>query len=1029
MKNGTFSPLLHRGLSLDTKQLIDEVIDQSKFNNRQNSDASFPTAPKLQFRDPVMSLPGLRNNVSFPDINFVKWRSHLDLEELGKLYMHYVSTRYLLSTRPWLQKDDISKFAVSLVDHLTALYNEQHCDVSFLTYIGQFALSELRAAEGFVLSVFEESPKAMAFAEPFPDHFNALSAHLPPKEEVMDYHLVWDPNAAKMPLEFPALRRPSENFHYLYMCDVGRSFPRITAIGPISRRLDVLEQFGKLSFEFHAAHSLLMAYKTSDHTFGEIASRIMGKFDSILRLSSFRKVLKGEDLVYCGSTTMFHRYLGLFDLCNSPGEVSSWLQILVKWQRKGDSDVSLEGLSRSGPDVKYLKHLPKVPKISLPSNMAATLAEIGDLGEEIRFDEVEGLGKDFLDMVFMKYLIREKPLQYATYDAHVEQLSSFVEDHFNDVKIDFDIVPREPSILTEDYNYLTFIGLYSLVDSVACEKFLMGAVEGCQNADFDHFKRYLRLKSYQQGTPYLGLNEDYIPQKPGLLNLPGLKDYSDTTRTLLMHNSSLFSTVKGSTNLLQDALHHWSKLGHRAYRFYTRQALLTKMSPSSAPYYRLIVGLLNSDLLARFVLDQTRVFDGLLASEQYERELVRWRHGSALVNTQMRQYFLALVINSTDEELKEWAAKFVLVFLSIVEHGSAAETSKIVGYFYKALKAYDFSLYSKYRKNWIEKLEVDNIAKRLTSLTPEAPETESLAENLGKYYIAYLAYKRSLGRRLHTFLDASEETVRLLQAVFETNAVRQNTQAKSAEQYFGTLYLQKGERAATTRLNLVLKVFPGDLGLREADIPIMNFELSAPQRRPSRFWKMGDLSLPELTKSTNLHKLLHVNYEISRSFLWSVKVQKKYVVGLSDYCTKFGTLGEHMYRVYVIEGIHRLKAAHGLQDLVAREMLRIFLDRQFETVVAERSNLLYGPVMDSGYGKLAKRYVRNSHWLLRFGSKSFRQYVGLLAHHDTALLQMWCRDTVEKVFLEIQGKSTHEQMQILQFLGDAVCDEMAAILR
>lgn len=1032
LKNAPLTPHLHRYLSLDTRQLIDDVLENSRFKPPRKAAFPIPAAPAMLFRDPVIDLPGLKPHVSFPNIMFEKGRKPTDLEELGKLHLHYVCTKYLLNTRPWLKTGLAANLARSLTAHLSELYLEQVRDGSFLAYMGQFTLSDANKAETFVLETLVESSKSMAFVETFAAHFNGITTHFPGKMETIDHHLVWNPHSTKFPFEFPPLKNPTENFHYAYLCDVTKSFPYADDISPVGDRLKDLGNFGKLSFELHSAYNLLKIKSQSDQTFSETVHRIISKFETIVRLSNLRRVLKKDDLFYCSSTTMFYRYLGLLDLSNSPDEVSSWFKVLVRWQGKDARDVHLEGINSGRPQTKPPKHLPPhFPKSNLPANVTETLYQIGDLGEEITFDEVEELGMDFLRTVFLKYFIREIPLLYESYDGHFELIRSSVEEHFNNCKLDNDIMPRSPEILKEDYRYLHFIGLYSLEDCNACETFLLKFIQGQKRTDFDHSKNYLKLMLYKEGNPYFGLNDAFIPREAGLLNLPNLKDYSETTRLLLLNNSYVLRTKDSNLNPLKDILYQWSKLGHHASRFYIRHALLSKMTPASAPYYRLMVGFLTSDLLARFMLDQARTFDGLITRKHYERELVKLRLGPALVSNEMKQYFLAMVFNLTDDELKAWADHFVLVFLTILDHGSATETSGIVSHFYGALKAYDFSLLTKYRNSWLEQIESGKVSVKLPSLRTETePKMDPLVENLGLSYIKHTAYQDSLSRGLHGFINGSEEVVRLIQAVFEADSVKIQSQGRTAEQYIGALFLQEGEEATKRSLDQLANdlQFEAGRGFDESRIPTMKFELLAPRKASLKFWKLDDISLPKLVTNTNLHKLLHVNYEISRSFLKSVRSLTRNVNELPDYCTKFGTIGENMYRVYIMEIMTKLGVSNHLDGLVVNEVIRIFMDRQFETVVAEKSNLLFSPIGLSEYSRMATQYVDNSHWLLKFGSKSFRQYVGLLSYHESPLLREWCQRVLEKVVFELQGKGVHEQMQFLQFLNDAVSEEMAAIL-
>lgn len=1036
----------NEGSSADQRKIVDLLMKSSKIEFSKHSQVEFDDFDRSFVANEAIGLPEIRiPSEPFPPVVFEEYDGP-DMENLGGLYLKYITVKYIFSTRPHLKFYDAFEHADVLVNHAAREFEYRHGS-SFFEYIGQFCLIDMAECNLFMKRFFVEDNKSSELIEPFYSYFMKISPNF--KRNRIDYNLIWGSSSPNSIFEFPQLESPTNSFNPLYLVDPS-NVPKLLGSPIFNERhnaelivpkLEDLQNYGKLVFEFYTVNALFRKLDTSNPLFSQIIKNIDCAFEDIIKYSEITKVLNPSDYGFVfkdirGSkcNEIFYQYVGILDIANSEDEnmVHTWVDKLVDYfiknARNNEASFEIRNDLPTSLELRFRKekYLPVVPCLELNNGIEEKIFPHG-YPDSSKIEEIAKLGQNIILLAFKLYL-GLKRLGVAEHEKYKyeKEYSGVIISHINEsIKVK-SITPAVYQDLDIPYTPYQFLGLYLLSDFDGCMEFLSQFIDEAANTgNFELSTNYMKWLIYKSNTPLLRMNNTLIPKSTTPLNLPPLADDSRITRLMLLNNSVIkptYGAYKNNSwkrnNLLKNCLHSWHNLGNLVYKVSLEHALMVKLSQASSPYVRELFKLLTSSNFCKSLLDNSGIF-AKLNNHEYESLLIEKRYANSLINAEFSQYIAALYI-SDPMIIRKWTESLAQLFINLIENLNHEEILHLINSFTGELRTHKLSLCAKFTNRIVTDILKDKIS---IDLPPVLEDTNGLSkdclEEVGKGFLGYVVSSFNVHYGLDSFINAKSDILEIIDGVFETDKMQEKLDNKSIYEYIGLLTYQEGNDATEAFLRKLIE----DLmnyqfkRLDASKIPTLNLKFKNTQANSKFFIWDDKIRLPEVVNISPLHTLLLVNFYVSRNFLKYTNSHRENINELPDICTKFNTIGGDFYKYLVSKHSYGWnKTQDPLPMEIIERTMKLLLDRVFMSIVCFKSGILYDPFGLKEYSKLAKKAMKNNFYFLRFSGQSFRQYLGSLCYHDIEQADEWVAKLVSSILNELASTSVEGQHNILNDL-------------
>lgn len=934
----------HKESSYEIRDIIREVLTRINPSLSHERNSSLPTStllPPSQALFYPLDLPKLSKVHKVPLVPTNGKISEEQAQNLGTICIEHTLTKYILQTRPQENNKEIQNYIKEL--YKSVCKDLETNSLSFSRAIGYFCYDNEAECEKYLISLLAEDARTKALSRLFGTYFNLIAS----SDAEIDYNLIWNTSIPNVDYELPKLEKfKAFNLSYLFSTTVLKKYIGKIVHGNKELILDKheqLDQFGKLAFTYYTSLGVLRRHSDTEelyHTIDTIVDSAM----TFIKFSGFRNVviapeistiLRREDLP---STDFFFRFLGLLEIENSQ-LIRSWIQTLVDSSQHGLQD---QLFKKRYSSVDCDAQLP----LKKPDLLESDSLQIHHLGL---------LGKGFLSYIASKLALS----------------SDLVHIHENRDRIQAQVesIFRKNLKVSSNSDLLPFIG--KLFVTLSPENLLNELFS--DNSIFN-LKHLLSTRA----TPSITLNESHFENK-NTLSFPKLEDRSRITR-LLMVNNAIIQRKKHDrvTNswkydgILKTNLLAWKLHGQALFEYHLRKSLYEHLHGDHLENLEDLFKILTSNSFAKVALDSANVFHGLIQDDRYMEYLTQSSDKGLAIN-QFGQYISALDIQDS-EIIPRWTDNIARLFAQIFDTLRVEDINPLIREFDKQVHSHKFSLTEASNKKRLEALE----------LNFKDIECEQLADQPVQHLRQLQAYQKYvvdlflLNERLPSFIEKRQDMLRFLEnsasAPRFNQAILQSVGDVSAfkqvlEQAWGSRYRPFG-----------------------AKIPDLNFEASELKSGPPFYCWNQELRLPR-AETSRLHKLLLVNYFLSREFFKSIGIRSKSVHTYPDLCRIFGTLGGDFYNYLVVKHVER--HFHGQS---ANAIIALLQDRQFLTIICRFSDILYHPIKLDHYKRSMEQHVTNNYYNLRYSSQSFRQYIGLISYQNPALVDSWVEKIVTSLY-------------------------------
>lgn len=1036
-----------RNSSLDQNKIVDLLLKSSKMEPTKQNHTNIEDFNKNFVIHDTVELPDISNpKIPFPSIQFKDY-DIADMENLGRLYMKYVTVKYVFDTRPHIRFNEAFNYTDTLLECASMAFDSRKS--SFLEYIGQFCIADISKCNQYIEGFFMEDAKSSQLIESFSTYFLKITPRF--KRDMVDYNLIWDSAVPNSTIELPSLEYAKHVFNPFLLVDSSNlkkfmsssMFDGTQENTLVGDKLLDLQNYGKLMFEFYTVKHLFQKLDISNPLFIDIVKNLDSIFEDVISFSALTNVIKCpqyspiiKDIrTKSNFNEIFYQYLGILDLNNKIVEnlVEKWVGRLVDYLIANSSEneinfaIKFDSPSPLSPKYKKQKNLPVVPCLKMSESMSDKAFPHG-YADSTMLDELKELGKSCISLAFKHYLVVNSlhETEYEKY-KYEKEFIEVVGRHVNDsIKVK-SITPDEFSNSDIPFTSDQFLGLYLIEDFEGCMSFLDQFFAGDYNpSNFEASASYIKHLAFQINTPIIRMAGSITLKDSSPLSLPPLSDNSRTTRFLLLNNAVInpsFGTYKNRNwkrnNSMKNSLHLWHSWGSLLYKVSIRHALISKLSQVSSPYIQELFKLLTSNNFCKYILDDSNNFN-IIENTDYERLLMERRYTNSLINAQFSQY-LATVQMSNSKTIKEWTLSFVELFISLIENLNSEEVIHLINTFTEKFKMHKFSLCQSFATNIIKNIEEERIVIDLPSINELNNEDFAPSEEMGKAFLSYSIASFNIHYGLDSFINSKIDTMDMIEVVVKTKPIKELLRSKSIYQYIGLLVDQKGnteaQRVTYNFLGQILNSKAKPLNFSK--IPNLNLNINDKVIGGSDFFVWGNaIQFPKIHNDA-LHKLLLVNFYVSRTFFQITRNHVGNIHELPDLCTKFNTIGGEFYKYLVLKHAYTYLSSGTLRlpEAILEKSIKLLMDRVFMSIVCYKSGILYDPFNHTDYSKLAKKAMKNNYFFLRFSSQSFRQYMGSLCYHDIDIADRWVNSIVNTLLDELSNASNiQKQHQILNDL-------------
>lgn len=1034
-----------RNSSLDQDKIVDLLLRSSKIEPTLKDNAIIDDFKNFVIHDTV-ELPDIaKSKIPFPSIKYGDYDT-ADMENLGQLYLKYITVKYIFNTRPHNRFTEAFDYADKLFECASMAFDSRK---SFLEYIGQFCIADISQCNKHIEDFFVEDAKSSQLTDSFVYYFLKITPRF--KSNLVDYNLIWDSVIPNSTIEFPKLEQARGVFNPLFLVDSSNLtkfmscsiFDEMLNSAVIGEKLQDLQNYGKLMFEFYTVKHLFHKLDISNPLFISIIKNLDSIFGDIISFSGLTNVIINSEYssiikdIHTNSNLneIFYQYLGVLDLNNNRLEnlVEKWVGRLVDYliaNSKGNeigTAIKYKDPPVLLPQYKKQKNLPVLPCLSMSESMIGKVFPHG-YADSTMLDELEKLGLSCISLAFKNYLVTNSlGGNEHEHNKYEKDFVDFVTRYINEsIKVK-NITPNEFSNLAVPFTSNHFLGLYLIDNFEDCMLFLNKFFVGDYNpSNFEASTSYLKYLAFQINIPIFRIRSNIVLKDSSPLRLPQLNDTSRTTRLLLLNNSVIkpsFGTYKNRNwkrnNSLKNCLHLWQSWGSLLYKVSIHHALLSKLSQVSSLYIQELFKLFTSNNFCKYLLDESDNFK-LIKSTDYQDLLMEKRYTNSLINAQLCQY-LATVHMSHPNVIKEWTMSFVELFINLIENLNSEEVLHLINTFTEKFKMHKFSLCQTFANNVIRKVEEEKIIFEFPNIKEPNENYVPSLEEMGKSFLNYCIASFNIHYGLDSFINSRIDTMDMVGEVAEMKAVKTFLRGKSIYQYIGLLADQKGnaeaQRVMYNFLEKILNTKSKPLNLSK--IPNLNLKINEKVISGSGFsvWSNA-IHLPKIHNGV-LHKLLLVNFYVSRNFFQLTRSHVGNIHELPDLCTKFNTIGGEFYKFLVVKHAytHLSSTKLHLPEEILEKSIKLLTDRIFMSIVCYKSGVLYDPFNNVNYLKLVKKAMKNNFFFLRFSSQSFRQYMGSLCYHNIASADSWVGTIVNTLLDELSNShSLEKQYQLLNDL-------------
>ncbi|CUM63105.1 uncharacterized protein PRCAT00000671001 [Priceomyces carsonii] len=1012
----------------DVKALVESLMLSSKFKYEKTHltrpvRRNIPLIPNYR---PLKFKEGDRKQALVT--SKVIWDNN-DSKDFGKLFISHFILRHLNRTRAFVTYQDGLKIANSFIESISKAFkswNLRNDELGVLQFLGLYALSDRQSCERFVTSFIDED----ITTEEVVSIEQCLDCYSPRLQgDKIDLDIVQSERSS--PLELPIIKKIA-NLNPIYLIDTKKLEEFHDYIegeyqeDTLRSKLNDLENFGKLSFEFNFLLAMFKLHKKSDTLFLEVHERLDVNISNLLRFSLFDRIIPEYDLIKKlpkeSIRKVFYRYVALLDL--EGDSLEPWLEHVTSHLLQHTDLFSSNFSAWKSNDIMFIG--PKVPNIILPTALTDKILPSGDLSGEMEF-QVEKLGKDHLLSVIQGAIMtngiptdEEKGIRiyYKTVLNHVDaniNKQAVVDTSFGRIKC----------------SCLTYMGLFALADREQCSTFILSFWEnGPTKLDLNYLMEQTKYLVYEKGVPSLGINQDVTQQPKSALALPALSNKSLYTRFILVNCSIISGQDRGRDKNkknrwlydedIKQCLHSWCELGATRYRLLVRYHLMKKLNSENIELIPDLMRLLTSNQFYNFLLSSANTFD-LIENRKYKSLLIKRRFNNTLLHSQFSQYVSILYLNG---QLEKWVERLTLLFSDLVNDLNYLDSKDLIHCFREEFGKLELSLTSLLKEQRYKKLKDQHTDLPLPEIQDVKYSLNSaLAIKVSQLYLKFAIDLLILNHGLDSFIKSKMEMFDIISFYLKQNdnQVQKLSNVANTFEYLGYWLVDQNtierKQLMTSLLNHALDkpLIPFDT----KRVPMLDMVLkNTPRNNLHSFfiWDSSEIMLPIVNHSDSLAKLLSVNYFISRSFMSQLKnTGGEKINRLSDICTKFNSVGADYYKFAVYSKTLSLN----LGPNIAEKLTLLLLDKKFESIVVHCS-LILNPFSSSKYSQLISEHNKNSYLFMKFNHQSFSQYLGYLAFRDANVIDQWIDMIFSKLSLRMKDKPSHQQETVLAQFSDEV---------
>ena len=934
----------HKESSYEIADIVREVLTRINPSPSHQRNPSLPTSTHLPLSQALfypLDLPKVFKVHKLPLVPANGKISEELAQNLGSICIEHTLTKYILQTRPQKNDKEIQNYTKEL--YKSVCENLDTNSLSFSRTIGYFCYEDEAECEKYLISLLGEDARTKALSRLFGTYLNLIVS----SDIEIDYNLIWNTSIPNVDFELPKLEKFNAfNLSYLFSTSVLKKYLGRLVHGDkqlILNKHEQLYSFGKLAFTYYTTLSVLRRHSDTSELYRAIDT-IVDSAMTFIKLSGIRNVvaspesltiLRRENLP---STDFFFRFLGLLEIENSQ-LVRSWIQNLV--------DSSLHGLQ----DQLFKKKYSSVNNVQLslkkPDVSNSNSLQIHHLGL---------LGKSFLDYIASKLALSSDVVHIY---ENTDRIHSQVENIF-----------RKSFGVSSDH--LPLIGKFT--STISPENFSSILKEVSSDTSVFNLKHLLSTRA----TPSITMNESQFDHKD-TFTFPKLNDRSRISR-LLMVNDSIIQRKKHNhgTNswkydgILKIHLVAWKLHGQALFEYHLRKSLYEHLHRDHLENLEDLFKILTSTSFAKVALDSADVFNGIIQDNSYIEYLIQ-SSDKGLAMSQFGQYVSALDLQDS-EIIPRWTDNISRLFAQLFDTLRVEDINPFIRELDRQVHSHRFSLTEARNKKRFEELEL-HFGK---GQPVQEPVHEPAQLRQLHAYQKYVVDLFLLNERLPSFIEKRHDMLRFLE------------DSVSAPNFNYAMLQSIGNMSAFRQV--LEQAWGGSYRPFDAKIPHLNYEVSELKSGPGLYCWNQELCLPR-AESTLLHKLLLVNYFLSREFFKSMGIRSKNVHTYPDICTKFGTMGGDYYNYLVVKHVE-----HYFQGESADSIIALLQDRQFMAIICSFSELLYHPIELDHYTSSMEQHVTNNYYNLRYSSQSFRQYIGLISHQNPSLVDSWVEKIVTSLY-------------------------------
>lgn len=860
-------------------------------------------------------------------------------QNLGSICIEHTLTKYILQTRPQKNDKEIQNYIKEVYKSVCETWDTDL--LSFSRTIGYFCYEDEAECEKYLISFLGEDARTKALSRLFGTYFSLIVS----SDMKIDYNLIWNTSIPNVDFELPKLEKFKKfNLSYLLSTSVLKKYLGKLVHGDqqlILNKHEQLYSFGKLAFTYYTTLSVLRRHSETAELYRAIDT-IVDSAMTFIKFSGIRNVVASPEILTIlrrensPSTDFFFRFLGLLEIENSQ-LIRSWIQTLV--------DSSLYGFQ----DQLFKKRYSSVSN----GQLSLKKPDLSD-SNSLQIHHLGLLGKSFLNYIASKLALSSDVVHIY---ENTDRIHSQVENIF-----------RKSLGVSSNFDHLPLIGKFS-----STEDFSSILKEFSPDTSVFNLKHLLSTRA----TPSITMNEAQFDNKD-TFTFPKLNDRSRISR-LLMVNSSIIQRKKYNhgpnswkyDGILKTNLLAWKLHGQALFEYHLRKSLYEHLHRDHLENLEDLFKTLTSNSFAKVALDSANVFNEIIQDSRYIEYLIQ-SSDKNLANSQFGQYISALDLQDS-EIIPRWTDNISRLFAQLFDTLRVEDINPFIRELDRQVHSHRFSLTEARNKKRFEELEL-HFGKGQPVQELQEPVQPRQLHAYQKYVVDLFL----LNERLPSFIEKRQDMLRFLE------------DSASAPNFNYAMLQSVGDMNAFKQV--LEQAWGSSSRPFDAKIPHLNYEVSELKSGPGLYCWNQELCLP-CAESSLLHKLLLVNYFLSREFFKSMGIRSKNVHTYPDICTKFGTLGGDYYNYLVVKNVE-----HYFQGESASSIIALLQDRQFMAIICSFSDLLYHPIELDHYRSSMEQHVTNNYYNLRYSSQSFRQYIGLISYQNPCLIDSWVEKIVTSLY-------------------------------